>query len=104
MVRALLGAPSFGREVNSTMHAPDHLRDAFVALIEGDEQADVLFYDPAKQARFEIMAADERLWWLSGLLWNCTDILPGDACDVLGLPQGSTYAQAARYIRRAAVA
>jgi hypothetical protein len=91
---ALLCAPSFGREVN-VLHAKGHLRDGFVALIEGDENADdgLFFYDSYKQ---------ERLWWLSGQLWACTDTLPVLYCDELRLPQGSTYAQAARLIRQPA--
>lgn len=36
-----------------------------------------------------------------GMLWNCTDILPGDCCDILEIPAGSTYAQAVRLIKRA---
>jgi hypothetical protein len=83
------------------MHAPGHLRDGFVALVEGDEDADGLFfYDPAKQERWEHMSAEERLSWLSGQLWNCTDVLPSDVCGELEIPQGSTYAQAARLIRQ----
>jgi hypothetical protein len=35
------------------------------------------------------------LWSLSADLRNCTDILPGTVCAVLGLPRGSTYAKAA---------
>jgi hypothetical protein len=45
------------------------------------------------------MNAGERLWWLSGQLWNCTDVLPGAACKEVEVLQGSTYAQAARLIR-----
>ena len=41
------------------------------------------------------------LRWLLGQLWNCSDILPGDKCDDLGLPSGSSYAQAARTLRAA---
>lgn len=36
---------------------------------------------------------------LSGLLWNCTDVLPGLWCDELDLSAGSTYARAARLVR-----
>ena len=87
------------------MHAPGHLRDGFVALIEGDEDAEGLFfYDSDKQEQWERMNEDERLWWLSGQLWNCTDVLPVFYCDKLDLPQGSTYAQAARRIRQTVAA
>jgi hypothetical protein len=37
---------------------------------------------------------------LCGRLWNCTDILPRGACDLAEVPLGSTYAQAARSLRR----
>lgn len=82
------------------MHAPGHLRDGFVTLICGDEHADGLFfYDEGKQKRWDRMDEQERLRWLSGQLWNCTDILPALYCEDVGLPPGSTYAQAARNVR-----
>jgi hypothetical protein len=34
-----------------------------------------------------------------GDLWNCTDTLPGDACEALDIQHGSTYAQAVRSLR-----
>jgi hypothetical protein len=87
------------------MHKPGHLRDGFVALIEGDEDAEGLFfYDSAKQEQWERMTAVERLWWMSGQLWNCTDVLPAFYCGELGLPLGSSYAQAARRIRQTVAA
>jgi hypothetical protein len=81
------------------MHAPAHLRDAFCELVEGAESVADTFYNDRTRAQLEAMSADEQLWWLSGQLWNCTDILPGGYCGDLGLSQGSTYAQAARLIR-----
>lgn len=42
---------------------------------------------------------DEQLHRLAGLLWNCTDILPGGYCEMLDLHCGSSYAQAARALR-----
>lgn len=59
-------------------HAPGHLRDAFLDSIEAGTP------DLA----------------LAGRLWSCTDIIPRGACDELGMRPGSTYAQAARQIRR----
>lgn len=38
---------------------------------------------------------------LTGLLWNCTDLLPGGYCAMLGIPTGSSYARAARLVRAA---
>jgi hypothetical protein len=38
------------------------------------------------------------LRWLLGQLWNSTDVLPGDYCEMLELQEGSTFAQAVRKI------
>ena len=57
-------------------HAPGHVRDYFLKTVENGK--------PSRA--------------LAGDLWNCTDILPGWACDQLDIPTGSTYAQAARKI------
>lgn len=59
-------------------HAPSHLRNAFLVSIE----------------------AGTPDLTLAGRLWSCTDVLPRDACDDLDIPPGSTYAQAARRVRR----
>ena len=40
--------------------------------------------------------------WLLGQLWNCTDVLPTQACEALGIPAGSTYARAAREVKKRA--
>ena len=77
-------------------HAPGHLRDAFLEMVEsGDWRKDsgegmlVGYHDTPVSFRA-----------FTGLLWNCTDVLPGGECDELDLPRGSTYAQAARELRR----
>jgi len=36
---------------------------------------------------------------LAGLVWNCTDCMPGSLCSDLDMPPGSTYAQGARKVR-----
>lgn len=36
---------------------------------------------------------------LTGLLWNCTDIMPSEACEALDLLRGATYARGARHLR-----
>jgi hypothetical protein len=38
--------------------------------------------------------------WVLDHLEDCTDILPSGDCDQLGIPKGSTYAYAVRYIRQ----
>ncbi len=81
------------------MHQPGYLRDAFVELVEAGETTDVFFFDRAKQALWESMDGSERLWWLAGQLWHCTDVLPAYVCHELGIPLGSTYARAARVVR-----
>jgi hypothetical protein len=90
-------------------HAPGHLRDAFTYGVQAyslhwpaallDEQA-LVWFDDDRAAWWASLTADQRAHWLTGQLWNCTDILPGGDCESLGLPHGSTYAQAARLIRR----
>jgi hypothetical protein len=82
------------------VHVANHYRDAFVRSIEGEESVAGEFYADKAGARLEAMNADEQLRWLSGQLWNCTDILPAGVCSELDMRQGSTYAQAARLLRR----
>jgi hypothetical protein len=36
---------------------------------------------------------------LTGQLWNRTDTVPGSICNLVQIPQGSTYAQLVRMIR-----
>jgi len=68
-------------------HAPQSLREQFLEAIEswvwlsGD-------------------IPDTAIRQLAGQLWNCTDTLPGEYCNDLEIPPGSTYAQAARHLRR----
>jgi hypothetical protein len=66
---------------------------------------DVLFfYSPAMQLRWDRMNLHERMLWITGQLWNCSDILPGLICSELELPQGSTYSRAVRKLRTEAAA
>ena len=85
------------------MHYPSHLRAAFCDAVDAylldAEIDDGLFYDPAQQRWWANMDAEERLWWIAGKLWHCTDIMPGDLCSELEMEPGSTYARAARRIR-----
>jgi hypothetical protein len=68
-------------------HAPGHLRNPFLDAVEelprGYRGSDLL---PLRAA--------------AGRLWNCTDVFPGHACDILGIERGSSYAQAARHLIR----
>jgi hypothetical protein len=93
-------------------HAPGHLRDAMDQAINNarrldawwEELADedvLSFYDPAMQRQWAAMSLPQRGRWLVGQLWHCTDILPGELVDTLGLGDSSstTYAAAARVLR-----
>jgi hypothetical protein len=72
-------------------HAPGHLREPFLDLIEATHSAAPVHREPPDPAVIR---------QLTGQLWNCTDTLPGGYCQDLGLPRGSSYAQAARRLRR----
>jgi hypothetical protein len=50
-------------------HAPGHLREWLLSYVEPDEHPDVDEDRPA-------------LWALTGLLWNCTDIIGGRPFDL----------------------
>jgi hypothetical protein len=73
-------------------HAPGHVRDAFRAMVEEWRPRDP---EPSVSINGETVTASR----LCGMLWNCTDVLPGPACAALALPRGSTYARAARSFR-----
>jgi hypothetical protein len=67
------------------MHMPSDLREEFIDVID----------------RFNSVGNDDdELKRLTGKLWNCTDTLPGNTCIRLEVAIGSTYAQAARQLRR----
>ena len=68
-------------------HAPGHLRDRFCELIEYDESDIDVKGDYPSDVE------------MAGMLWNCTDIMPGAVCVELDLSRGSTYAQGARTMR-----
>jgi hypothetical protein len=61
---------------------PAQLRNAFLALIEND-------------------ARGEDACRLAAQLGECTDVLPFEHCEMLELPAGSTFAQAAETVRAA---
>jgi hypothetical protein len=81
------------------MHKPGYLRAMFEELVERGETGEE-FFDPAKQARFELMSTEEQLRLLAGQLWHCTDCMPGHVCEDLDMPTGSSFARAARVIRQ----
>jgi len=70
-------------------HTPGHLREAFIDFVEEGEINTDSFDDPSQA----------ELSYVTGQLWNCTDVMPGDVCDYLDLPHGSTFARGARELR-----
>ena len=90
-------------------HAPGHLRHAFLhGLGEGWgsawpaplAEAEALDWSNEQRAAWWAgLTVEQRARWLTGQLWNCTDIMPSLACEQLELPLGSTYARAARHLR-----
>jgi hypothetical protein len=59
---------------------PAHLRNAFLDLIENEARGD-------------------EACLLAEQLSECTDVLPFEHCEMLELPAGSTFAQAAEAVR-----
>jgi len=71
------------------MHYGGHLRQAF--------------YVWAEEGMPPLAAAEERyepvIWpaeKLLGLMTHCTDVMPGELCELLDIERGSTYARAAQ--------
>ena len=67
-------------------HAPGHIRDEFILIVESGG-----IHDPANYAD---------LMRLTGMLWNCTDTVPNYACDEVDRPHGSSFASVCRDLRR----
>ena len=68
------------------MHCHEHIREQFQNLIVD------LYVD-------RVCPTDAHLT-TAGHLWRCTDILPGGDCETMDMRRGSTYAQAARQVRK----
>jgi hypothetical protein len=82
------------RSIYSPGHAPGHVRNAFLEALEAFAR-----WGDAEHPCDAGLDEPVTLRTLCGALWNCGDILPGGDCDMIDLPRGSTYAQAARHIR-----
>jgi len=78
-------------------HAPGHLRDAFLEYLDRGCEIDL-----RHRVKVGYEGKQMSIRSLIGLLWNCTDILPGHYCSELDLPAGSTYAIAVRKLYRVA--
>lgn len=81
-------------------HAPDDLRQAFLEAFER------IFYAREASTAVAVQIRSESLSFaaLCGMLWNCSDILPGSVADAINLDIGKlrsrTYAGAARLLKR----
>jgi len=87
-------------KANKGGYAPGHLREAFLDYLGvGPNDFDGFEGYPNRDT---VVVGDEQekkpLRWLLGQLWNCTDVMPSEACEVLNLVPGSTYAQGVRKV------
>lgn len=74
-------------------HAPSDLREIFYNYVDTGK-VDLSFLFHAEEM------PKNKVKWLLGKFWNCTDIMPGYTCETLDLTRGSTYAQGARKIAK----
>ena len=81
-------------KANRGGHAPGYRRDAFLEWLPNWEDE-----VPDSPATCEYDGETVPVKTVLGLLWNCTDTMPSEACKSLDLPQGSTYAQGARKVK-----
>jgi hypothetical protein len=85
------------------MHAKGHIRQSLLDTLDS-RRADL----PALPlgSAVEGFRDGRNLTWgrLLGLLWNCTDIMPGGYCTDLGVEPGSTYARVVRRLKADALA
>jgi hypothetical protein len=83
-------------------HAPGDLRDAFCEAVDAFEQWEYGAAEPTVELREQVVPVSQ----VFGLLWNCSDILPGTVWDQLGdiarsddPPSRRTYGAAARWLK-----
>ena len=81
-------------------HAPGHIRDTFLEAIQAYADWSGDGAPPTVCREIKYIPHQISIAKACGLVWNCTDILPGAAFDMIAdleLPAGSrTYAAAAR--------
>jgi hypothetical protein len=82
-------------------HAPGHVRDTFLAAVEA---FGTWRRGPQPTVEFEVDYKARRITLSEActLVWNCTDIMPGDYFDLIAElgPKSRTYAAAARSLRK----
>jgi hypothetical protein len=83
------------------MHTPGHIRRAFDELAEGVEvPGEALFDNEDAQEQWDRMGVEGQLQSLAGWVWYSTDAMPNSVCNHLDMPYGSTYAEAAQFVRQ----
>jgi len=84
-------------------HAPGHVRDTFLAAIEEFDQWNGEGPEPTVEFEVNYEPRPITLSQACGLVWNCTDIVPGDyrdmICDNFDTRVRGTYAGCARVMR-----
>jgi hypothetical protein len=87
-------------------HAPGHIRDMFLEAVEAFREWDGDGPEPTVELEVNYELQPIALSDACGILWNCPDILPGDAFNTLTGDcelelQRRTYAAAARAMKAA---
>lgn len=82
----------------SVLRIRQPLRPESLAAALEEELGREHLFDTNYTARLR-MSKLERAWWVTGALWNCSDALQVSTCEDVGLPRGSTYAEATPYLR-----
>jgi hypothetical protein len=81
-------------------HSPGHVRDTFLSAIAAYDHWELKGSEPTVEFEVHYEPRPIPISKACGLVWNCTDILPGYAIDILvgnGVePKSRTYAAAAR--------
>ena len=89
-------------------HCPGHVRETFCEAIEAFCSWNDREPEPTVEFEVRYVPRPISLTQACGLVWNCTDFLPGDVVDMLmeaGLDlKRGTYAAAARAMHAATVA
>jgi hypothetical protein len=84
-------------------HAPGHVRDTFLAAVEAFMDWDGKGSEPTVEYEIHYEPHQIPISRACGLVWNCTDIIPGDVFDRLLDEQldikRRTYAACARAMR-----
>ena len=78
------------RKAINQNHAPSHLREQFQEWLDS--------YQPDRLSEVDL----EPVAPLLDALTDCGDVLPGDYCDQLEIPKGSTYVEAVAEVRQMA--